>query len=111
LEHFHFRSHLCIVTELLSINLYEMIKANSFVGFSTTLIRRFTHQLLASLQLMREKKIIHCDLKPEVSVGICRWLNDLAADDLPLSLEEYPAMPPWQKPYQSDRLWEQLLRA
>jgi dual specificity tyrosine-phosphorylation-regulated kinase 2/3/4 len=54
------------VTELLSINLYEMVKANSFVGFSTTLIRRFTVQLLSSLQIMRNNRIIHCDLKPEV---------------------------------------------
>jgi dual specificity tyrosine-phosphorylation-regulated kinase 2/3/4 len=65
-QHFYFRGHLCIVTELLSINLYEMVKANSFVGFSTTLIRRFTVQLLSSLQVMRNNRVIHCDLKPEV---------------------------------------------
>ncbi len=64
-EHFYFRGHLCIVTELLSINLYELIKANQFAGFSTTLIRRFTTQMLASLQLMRSHRIVHCDLKPE----------------------------------------------
>lgn len=64
-ENFYFRGHLCIVTELLSINLYELIKANSFVGFSTVLIRRFTTQMLASLQLMRSHRIVHCDLKPE----------------------------------------------
>jgi dual specificity tyrosine-phosphorylation-regulated kinase 2/3/4 len=43
-----------------------MVKANSFVGFSTTLIRRFTVQLLSSLQVMRNNRVIHCDLKPEV---------------------------------------------
>ncbi|KAK4689219.1 dual specificity tyrosine-phosphorylation-regulated kinase 2/3/4, partial [Tremellales sp. Uapishka_1] len=64
-EHFYFRGHLCIVTELLSINLYELIKANQFAGFSTTLVRRFTTQMLASLQLMRSHRIVHCDLKPE----------------------------------------------
>ena len=67
-EHFYFRGHLCIVTELLSINLYELIKANQFAGFSTHLIRRFTTQMLASLQLMRSHRIVHCDLKPEVSL-------------------------------------------
>jgi hypothetical protein len=66
-DHFYFRGHLCIVTELLSINLYELIKANQFAGFSTVLIRRFTVQMLASLQLMRSHRIVHCDLKPEVS--------------------------------------------
>ena len=65
-EHFYFRGHLCIVTEMLSINLYELIKANQFAGFSTVLIRRFTVQMLASLQLMRSHRIVHCDLKPEV---------------------------------------------
>jgi dual specificity tyrosine-phosphorylation-regulated kinase 2/3/4 len=68
-EHFYFRSHLCIAMELLSINLYELIKANGFVGFTTALIRRFTSQMLMSLQLMRHHRIVHCDLKPEVSVS------------------------------------------
>jgi len=52
--------------ELLSINLYELIKANGFVGFTTGLIRRFTSQMLMSLSLMRHHRIVHCDLKPEV---------------------------------------------
>ncbi|KAJ9107169.1 hypothetical protein QFC19_002829 [Naganishia cerealis] len=64
-EKFSFRSHLCIVTELLSLNLYELVKANNFVGFSTALIRRFTIQMLSALQVMRNNRIIHCDLKPE----------------------------------------------
>ncbi|GMK57095.1 hypothetical protein CspeluHIS016_0309350 [Cutaneotrichosporon spelunceum] len=64
-DHFYFRGHLCIVTELLSINLYELIKANQFHGFSTVLIRRFTTQMLSSLMLMRSHRIVHCDLKPE----------------------------------------------
>ncbi|KAG6878758.1 hypothetical protein C0993_008057 [Termitomyces sp. T159_Od127] len=65
IEHFYFRNHLCIATELLSINLYELIKANGFVGFTTALIRRFTSQMLMSLSLMRHHHIVHCDLKPE----------------------------------------------
>ncbi|KAF9792325.1 hypothetical protein BJ322DRAFT_998545, partial [Thelephora terrestris] len=64
-EHFYFRGHLCIAMELLSINLYELIKANGFVGFTSSLIRRFTSQMLMSLSLMRHHRIVHCDLKPE----------------------------------------------
>ncbi|ORY79330.1 kinase-like domain-containing protein [Leucosporidium creatinivorum] len=64
-DSFTFRGHLCIVTELLSINLYELVKANSFAGFSTTLIRRFTTQILGSLSLLRHHRVVHCDLKPE----------------------------------------------
>ncbi|KAF2214753.1 hypothetical protein CERZMDRAFT_65990 [Cercospora zeae-maydis SCOH1-5] len=62
---FYFRSHLCIVTPCLSINLYELIRAHNFVGFSLPLIRRFARQLLACLVLLQNKRIIHCDLKPE----------------------------------------------
>ncbi|KAJ7184093.1 hypothetical protein C8R46DRAFT_937896 [Mycena filopes] len=64
-EHFYFRGHLCIAMELLSINLYELIKANGFVGFTTALIKRFASQMLLSLSLMRHHRIVHCDLKPE----------------------------------------------
>ncbi|EME88418.1 serine/threonine protein kinase, CMGC family, dual-specificity [Pseudocercospora fijiensis CIRAD86] len=62
---FYFRSHLCIVTPCLSINLYELIRAHNFVGFPLPLIRRFARQLLACLVLLQQKRIIHCDLKPE----------------------------------------------
>ena len=64
-EHFYFRDHLCIAMELLSMNLYELIKANQFAGFSTVLIRRFTSQMLGALVLMRHHRVVHCDLKPE----------------------------------------------
>ena len=78
-EHFYFRNHLCIAMELLSINLYELIKANGFVGFTTALIRRFTSQMLLSLTLMRHHRIVHCDLKPEVIENciIVRWVLTL----------------------------------
>lgn len=49
-EHFHFRNHLCITFELLSINLYEFIKQNNFQGLSLQLIRRFAQQMLVSLR-------------------------------------------------------------
>lgn len=71
-EHFYFRGHLCIAMELLSINLYELIKANGFVGFTTALIKRFASQMLLSLSLMRHHRIVHCDLKPEVCTRILR---------------------------------------
>lgn len=64
-DSFTFRHHLCVTMELLSINLYELIKANNFEGFSTTLIRRFAYQTLTCLSLMWQARIVHCDLKPE----------------------------------------------
>ncbi|XP_048520497.1 dual specificity tyrosine-phosphorylation-regulated kinase 4 isoform X2 [Dendroctonus ponderosae] len=65
LEHFYFRNHLCITFELLSLNLYELIKKNNYQGFSLNLIRRFASSLLKCLRLLEKENIIHCDLKPE----------------------------------------------
>lgn len=62
---FIFRNHLCIVVELLSLNLYELIKQNGYRGFSISLIRIFLAQTLDALQILKEAKIVHCDLKPE----------------------------------------------
>ncbi|EWC44185.1 hypothetical protein DRE_06930 [Drechslerella stenobrocha 248] len=59
------RQHLCLVFELLSVNLYELIKQNQFRGLSTTLVRVFAQQLLNALTLLNKAKLIHCDLKPE----------------------------------------------
>ncbi|XP_065163782.1 dual specificity tyrosine-phosphorylation-regulated kinase 4-like isoform X2 [Atheta coriaria] len=65
LEYFYFRNHLCITFELMSINLYELIKKNNYQGFSLNLIRRFAGSLLKCLRLLQKEHIIHCDLKPE----------------------------------------------
>ncbi|KAG0053988.1 hypothetical protein BGZ83_012157 [Gryganskiella cystojenkinii] len=64
-DNFYFRNHLCIASELLSINLYDFIKSNSFQGFSLGLIKRFCTQLLQSLELLGRHNVVHCDLKPE----------------------------------------------
>ena len=64
-EYFYFRNHLCISFEMMSINLYELIKNNNFQGLSLGLIRRFAVQMLTSLRALRKLRIIHCDLKPE----------------------------------------------
>jgi len=65
LDHFLYRNHLCLVNELLSVNLYEVIKQNMFHGVSANLIRVFTRQILDALIAMDEAAVIHCDLKPE----------------------------------------------
>lgn len=64
-DSFIHRNHLCLVFELLSSNLYELIKQNQFQGLSTQLVKVFTAQLLDSLTILKEARLIHCDLKPE----------------------------------------------
>ncbi|CAK0783935.1 hypothetical protein CVIRNUC_007138 [Coccomyxa viridis] len=58
-------SHLCLVFELLSVNLYELVKHNQFRGLSMNLLRFFILQILDALSVLCESNIIHCDLKPE----------------------------------------------
>ncbi|CAA9997622.1 unnamed protein product [Nesidiocoris tenuis] len=65
LDHFYFRNHLCIAFELMSLNLYELIKKNNYQGFSLGLIKKFAHSLVQCLKLLYKENIIHCDLKPE----------------------------------------------
>ncbi|KAF8441687.1 kinase-like domain-containing protein [Boletus edulis BED1] len=64
-DSFIHRNHLCLVFELLSSNLYELIKQNQFQGLSTQLVKVFTAQLLDALSVLKDARLIHCDLKPE----------------------------------------------
>lgn len=64
-DRFMHKNHLCLVFELLSSNLYELVKRNNFRGLSTNLVRVFAQQLLDSLKVLKDAKLIHCDLKPE----------------------------------------------
>jgi len=56
---------MCMTFELLSMNLYELIKKNKFQGFSLQLVRKFAHSILQCLDALHKNRIIHCDLKPE----------------------------------------------
>lgn len=62
-----FRNHLCLVFELLSYNLYELLRNTNFRGVSLNLTRKFAQQLCTALLYLStpEINIIHCDLKPE----------------------------------------------
>lgn len=91
-RHFMFRNHLCLVFELLSYNLYDLLRNTNFRGVSLNLTRKFAQQLCTgestpaaasapppgaarnpdcfmSTALLflatPELSIIHCDLKPE----------------------------------------------
>ena len=62
-----FRNHLCLVFELLSYNLYELLRNTNFRGVSLNLTRKFAQQLCTALLFLStpEINVIHCDLKPE----------------------------------------------
>jgi dual specificity protein kinase YAK1 len=44
-DFFMHRGHLCLVFELLSVNLYELVKHNQFRGLSMNLLRFFILQV------------------------------------------------------------------
>ena len=62
---FIFRSHMCIVFELMSLNLYELVKKNNFHGFRIQLVKNFAHSIANALDIVHRNRIIHGDLKPE----------------------------------------------
>lgn len=66
-RHFMWRNHLCLVFELLSYNLYDLLRNTNFRGVSLNLTRKFAQQLCTALLFLSTPKlsIIHCDLKPE----------------------------------------------
>ncbi|CAF1056013.1 unnamed protein product [Rotaria sordida] len=66
-RHFTFRNHLCLVFELLSYNLYDLLRNTNFRGVSLNLTRKFALQLLSALLFLSQPEltILHCDLKPE----------------------------------------------
>ena len=70
-NYFVYKSHVCIVFELMSINLYELIKQNNFRGISLSLIRTFTIQLCHTLIQLKSNGIVHADLKPE-NILLCQ---------------------------------------
>ncbi|GMM50999.1 hypothetical protein DASB73_019570 [Starmerella bacillaris] len=65
IEHFRFRNHLCIASELLGPNLYDMIKWNRYKGLNESTVKFISKQLAEGLDFLASKNIIHCDLKPE----------------------------------------------
>eukprot|EP00249_Psilotum_nudum_P024879 c29316_g1_i11 orf=2084-2572(+) len=62
---FDYRSHICIVCELLGPSLYDFLRKNNYRPFPVDFVREFAHQLLESIAYMHDLTLIHTDLKPE----------------------------------------------
>jgi dual specificity tyrosine-phosphorylation-regulated kinase 1 len=61
------RNHQCLVFEMMSLNLYQLLHTTHFHGVSLHVIQDFAVQVLKSLLFLARDDIdiIHCDLKPE----------------------------------------------
>ena len=62
---FDYRNHICIVTDLLGISVFDFLKSNEFIPFPALHIQKFAKQLLTSVAFLHELNLIHTDLKPE----------------------------------------------
>ena len=52
--HFVHKGHMCLVFELLSYNLYDLLRLTKFRGVSLNLVRKFAKQVIASLMVLAE---------------------------------------------------------
>eukprot|EP01062_Namystynia_karyoxenos_P058724 TRINITY_DN5020_c1_g1_i4.p1 TRINITY_DN5020_c1_g1~~TRINITY_DN5020_c1_g1_i4.p1 ORF type:complete len:852 (+),score=203.35 TRINITY_DN5020_c1_g1_i4:273-2828(+) len=65
LAYFEHSSHMCLVFELLGVNLFEIIKSNKYIGMKLDTIRDILADVLSAIRSVHELGIIHCDIKPE----------------------------------------------
>ena len=59
------QNHLCLVFELLGLNLYEVLKGRQFRGLPLSIVRSLMRQAIEGVRGLSAKSIVHCDLKPE----------------------------------------------
>lgn len=64
-ECFDYRGHICIVTDLLKILLYDFLERNKFISFPGLHIQAIAKQLIRSITFLHDLRLIHTDLKPE----------------------------------------------
>lgn len=64
-ECFDYRNHICIVTDLLKMSLYDFMESTNFSPFPGSHIQAFARQMLRSVAFLHDLNLIHTDLKPE----------------------------------------------
>lgn len=64
-ECFDYRGHICIVTDLLRISLYDFMENNKFIPYPGLHIQAISKQLIRSVTYFHDLNLIHTDLKPE----------------------------------------------
>lgn len=64
-ECFDFRNHVCLVTDLLDISVYDFLRENRFNPFPEHHILALARQLIQSVAYIHKLELVHTDLKPE----------------------------------------------
>ena len=60
----------CLVFEIMSFSLYDVLRVTNLSGVSVKLVRKLSVQILQALEYTKSLGIIHCDVKPE-NVLLC----------------------------------------
>ncbi len=63
--YFLYKDHLCLVFELLGLNLYEVLKKRQFRGLPLSVTQTLVRQAVLGARTLAKRSIVHCDLKPE----------------------------------------------
>lgn len=59
------RPHYCIIMELMSMSLCDLLTKNFHKGLSLSVVKEMAAQLLDALEILARNRLIHCDIKPE----------------------------------------------
>ncbi|BFZ54962.1 serine threonine protein kinase CMGC group [Savitreella phatthalungensis] len=79
---FDYRNHVCIVTDLLQMSIYDFLQQNEFAPFPARHIQELARQLFTSVAFLhRELRLVHTDLKPE----------NILLVDATFAVEPYPS--------------------
>jgi len=82
ISNFEYRNHICVVFELLGMNLREVLKKyGKDVGINIKAVRVYAQQLFLALALLKKCKILHADIKPD-NVLVNESKNTLKLCDL-----------------------------
>ncbi|TEB34629.1 CMGC/CLK protein kinase [Coprinellus micaceus] len=81
LHWFDHRNHICLVSELLGMCVYDFLKENDFAPFPRHHIQDFARQLFGSVAFLHDLRLIHTDLKPE---NILLVHNDYRVVNVPI---------------------------
>jgi len=63
--YFLYKSHLCLVFELLGKNLYDILKQRNFRGLQLSVVRSVIRQAVHGIAELAKHGVVHCDIKPE----------------------------------------------
>jgi len=123
---FDFRNHICIVTELLGMSVFDFLKGNNFVPFPPQHVQHFAKQLLESVAcnspppefiilmiVLHSLNLVHTDLKPENILLVSNESYDVRCTAVSF-LSEHELMLAWPKDKENarqhrsplDRLWK-----